>query len=211
MTRDAIDTLVFDLGGVFIDWNPRYMYRKLFEDEAEMEDFLETICTSEWNRELDRGCSFAEAVSELRSRHPEFAAEIEAYDSRWEEMLGGRIEDAVRALEELHERGYALYALTNWSAEKFPVARSRYEFLGLFEEILVSGEEGLVKPDREIYELLARRTGINPARSVFVDDREENVRAAEKLGFTGVVFRDPRQMRRDLAGLDLLPDGKARP
>ncbi len=211
MTDGSVQAVVFDLGGVLIDWNPRYLYRRVFDSEGEMEGFLTTVCTPEWNAELDRGRSFEEMVALLCSEHPERREEIEAYHLRWDEMLGESFEGSVRILEELHSAGYPLYALTNWSAETFHIARKRYGFLSLFREIIVSGEAGLVKPDPKIYELLVERTGIDPSRAVFVDDREENVRAAEKQGFTGVLFQEPRQLRWDLTGLGLLAGHSAGP
>jgi 2-haloacid dehalogenase len=199
-----LDTAVFDIGGVLVDWDPRYLYRTLFESEEEMEDFLATVATPEWHLEQDRGRTVEEATAFLCSRHPRYRREIEAFYGRWDEMFGGAIEGTVRLLEELRGRGHALYALTNWSAQLFPLARKRYEFLGWFDEIVVSGELGLIKPDRAIYEKLVEKTDLDPASSVFVDDREPNVRAAERLGFAGVVFREPAELERELTSLGLL-------
>jgi 2-haloacid dehalogenase len=211
MTDGSVQAVVFDLGGVLIDWDPRYLYRRIFDSEEEMEEFLSRVCTPEWNAELDRGRSFEEMVELLYSEHPERREEIEAYHLRWGEMLGESFEGSVRILEELHSAGYPLYALTNWSAETFHMARERYGFLSLFEQIVVSGEAGLVKPDPRIYDLLVERTGLDPCRTVFVDDREENVRAVKKRGFTGVLFQEPGQLRRDLSGLGLLAESSADP
>lgn len=195
--------MVFDLGGVLIDWDPRYLYRRIFDSEEEMEHFLGEICTPKWNRELDRGRTFRDSVALLCSENPGWEREISAYHERWDEMLGEPFRDTVGILERLHAAGIPLYALTNWSAETFHFARERYEFLGLFDDIIVSGEEGVIKPDPAIYRLLLERAGIAPERSVFVDDREENVRAAEELGFDGAVFRDAARLRNRLAGLGL--------
>jgi 2-haloacid dehalogenase len=211
MTDGSVQAVVFDLGGVLIDWDPRYLYRRILDHEEEIEVFLSTVCTPEWNAELDRGRSFEEMVELLCSKHPERRDEIVAYHLRWDEMLGESFEGSVRILEELHSAGYPLYALTNWSAETFHIARERYGFLSLFEEIIVSGEAGLIKPDPRIYELLVERTGLDPYRAVFVDDREENVRAAKKRGFTGVLFQGPRRLRRDLSRLRLLSGHGAYP
>ncbi len=201
-----IETIVFDLGGVLIDWDPRYLYRKIFTDEAALEDFLATITTTEWHIEQDRGRTMEEATVLLVSRHPEHAAEIKAYYDRWDEMFGGPIEGTVDILRELRERGYPLHALTNWSAETFPVARESYDFLGLFDEIVVSGEERLIKPDKDIYNVLVQRTGLDPATTVFIDDSLPNVTAAKELGFVALAFQNPNRLRQDLAELDLLPD-----
>lgn len=200
----AMEAVVFDLGGVLIDWNPRYLYRKMFDTEEEVTWFLETVCTTEWNRELDRGRTFGEEIPRLVSRHPKWRQEIEAYYTRWEEMLGGCIARSVRVLEALRERGVPLYALTNWSAETFGIARSRFDFLKWFEDIVVSGEVGVAKPEKKIYETLVERAGIEPGASVFVDDLEANVRVAEELGFKGMVFRGASELEEELARLNLL-------
>ena len=139
--------VVFDLGGVLIDWNPRHLYRKLLPDDASIEEFLAEVCTSEWNYQQDAGRTVAEAVGELSGRHPDKAPLIAAYYERWEEMLGGAIEASVALLEELDAAGVPLYALTNWSRETFPIARRRFPFLERFRGIVVSGEEGAAKPD----------------------------------------------------------------
>jgi len=143
--------VVFDLGGVLIDWNPRYLYRKLFDDDEGMERFLSEVCSPEWNTRQDAGRLWREAVSELTTRHPDQAAMIAAYHLRWPEMLGGDIPEAVELLKELKQQRLRLYALTNWSHETFPVARSRFAFLDWFEGIVVSGEERMVKPDPAIF------------------------------------------------------------
>lgn len=197
---------MFDIGNVLIDWDPRYLYRKVFADEEEMESFLATVTTPEWHLEQDRGRTMAEATAVLISRHPEYAPEIEAYYGRWDETFGGPIEGSVRVLRELSERGYPLHALTNWSAETFPLARSWYGFLDLFDEIVVSGEEGITKPDPGLYAVLIERTGLDPATSVFIDDSTRNVQTAETFGFTGVLFTGADGLRDDLTRLGLLRD-----
>jgi 2-haloacid dehalogenase len=196
--------VVFDVGNVLIDWEPRYLYRKMFASEEKMEEFLRDADILNWHQEQDRGRSLEDGTAMLVSRHPEYAREIEAFYERWEEMFGGEISGSVGVLRELKERGYALHALTNYSSETFPLARERYGFLQWFDEILVSGEEGLIKPDKEIYELLIKRTGLDPASSVFVDDREDNVRAAEILGFIGIVFKEAQELRAELDRLGVL-------
>ena len=199
----AIDVAVFDLGGVLIDWNPRYLYRKLFDDEAAMERFLAEVCSPEWNERQDAGRLWREAVAELTSRHPDQASMIIAYHQRWPEMLGSDIPETVELLKELKEQGLRLYALTNWSHETFPVARSRFAFLDCFEGIVVSGEERLIKPDPAIFQRLLTRYDIAPQRAVYIDDSPRNVSAAARVGFHALRFADARQLRQDLIALGL--------
>jgi len=202
----ARDTVVFDLGGVLIDWNPRHLYRSLFPgDEEGMERFLSEICNEAWNLEQDRGRPFAEATALLRERHPQHAALIDAYHLRWTEMVAGPIAGTVAILEALHRQGTPLFALTNWSHETFPLALERFEFLGRFRGTVVSGVERLVKPDPAIYRLLTQRFGVDPARSVYVDDNPANAAAATALGFHGIRFTDPEALRAELTALRLLP------
>jgi 2-haloacid dehalogenase len=196
--------IVFDLGGVLIDWNPRHLYRKLFDDEAAMERFLEEVCHGAWNLEQDRGRPFAEAIEEAALRHPDQRAMIEAYHTRWGEMLAGPIEGSVAILEELVAAGYELHALTNWSAETFPIARPRFAFLDRFATILVSGDERLVKPDARIFLLLLERIAQPAQRCVYVDDSPPNVAAAAALGFDAIHFTGPPALRAALAGRGLL-------
>jgi len=209
----AVKAAVFDLGGVLIDWDPRYLYRKLLADEGEVEEFLATVCTPEWNAEQDRGRPFAEGVAELVERHPAHAAAIAAFHERWPEMLGGDIPGAVELLAELRATGLPLYALTNWSAETFVVARERFAFLDWFDGLLVSGEERIIKPDPAIFELLLDRFGLDPGSTFYVDDSPANVAAAAALGLDAVRFTGPGQLRRDLAARRLLarPAPTARP
>ena len=209
MHAAAVDAVVFDLGGVLIDWNPRHLYRKLFEDEAKMERFIAEVCSPVWNVTLDAGMSFDEGIAELLRRHPDEAHLIRAWKERWEEMLGGAIEGAVALLDELHAAGMPLYALTNWSAETFPIGRRHFPFLERFRDIVVSGQEKIVKPDPRIFELLVRRTGVAPERTVFIDDAERNVAAAARLGFRAVRFTDPESLRASLTALGALAPGAA--
>ncbi len=186
--------IVFDLGAVLIDWNPRHLYRKLFDDDAEMEAFLRDICTPEWNAEQDRGRTWADAVDLLTAEHPGHSALIHAYKDRWEEMMVGPIQGTVDILERLKNDDYEIHALTNWSAETFPIARARFAFLGHFETILVSGEESLKKPDARIFELLLTRIGHPAERCVFIDDSAKNIDAAAKLGFDAILFEGPGKL-----------------
>jgi 2-haloacid dehalogenase len=199
--------IVFDLGGVLIDWNPRHLYRKLIDDEARMEWFLAEVCHTAWNEEQDRGRSFAAAIEEAAAKHPEHRALIAAYFERWDEMMAGPIEGSVTILEELKGAGYELHALTNWSAETFPFARDRFAFLEWFETILVSADVGLIKPDPRIFELLLARIGRMPRECVYIDDNPRNAAAAAALGLDAIAFQDPDQLRASLTRRDLLSGG----
>ena len=200
------DIVVFDLGGVLVDWNPRHLYRKLFAgDEAAMEGFLATVCTHEWNRGQDAGRSFAEAARLLKERHPpEMAALIDAYGERFQEMIAGPIPGTLAILAELRGRGMPLYALSNWSAETYPPAVARFDFLGWFDGIVISGREGVIKPDPRLYQILLQRFAIDPRRAVYIDDVQANAAAAAAVGMHGIHFTTPGALRADLAELGLL-------
>jgi len=203
----TIDTLVFDLGGVLLDWNPRYLYHGMFEgDHKKMEWFLANVCTAEWNAEQDRGRPFTEGVREAKQRHPTWTVHIEAYQHRWPEMLAGPIAGSVNLLHTLRRENCRLLALTNWSTETFPFARAEHGFLDWFEGILVSGAEGLIKPDPAIFQLFTRRYAVDPSRALFIDDTLANVETARNCGFTAVLFRDPAQLQADLAAHGLLTE-----
>lgn len=197
-------TVTFDLGGVLIDWNPRYLYQQLFDDDAEMERFLAEVTTQEWNAAQDAGRPWSEAVEVLSAQFPDHRDLIDAYHTRWPEMLGEAIHGTVAILDELRARGIRLYALSNWSAETFPVARERYPFLGWFDGIVISGEVGAAKPDVRIFQTLIDRHEIEPSETVFVDDNEPNVTAADAMGFIALRFHDADRLRDDLVGLGLL-------
>ncbi len=198
---------IFDLGGVLIDWDPRHLYRKLFGgDDAAMEHFLANVCTTEWNERQDAGRTFAEATRELLPHHADKRELIEAWCQRFDEMIPGAIEGAVEVLAELKRRDVPVYAITNWSAETFPPQRTRFPFLAWFDDIVVSGEVGVIKPDARIFHILLGRHGIRPEQAVFIDDVEANAAAACALGIQGIHFRSPDQLRRELAACGLLPE-----
>jgi len=206
MAKPARDTVVFDLGGVLIDWDPRHLYRKLFAGhEVAMEHFLANVCTHEWNRCQDAGRSFAEGARLLKAEHPEKAELIDAYFARFDEMMPGPIAGSVEILSELCDRGTPLYGLTNFSAETYAPTFERFEFLGWFRGILVSGEVGLIKPDPRIFELLIRRFAIDPRRTVYVDDVEANVIAARPFGIHAIHFTTAASLRAELVAFGLLP------
>lgn len=196
---EKINTIIFDLGGVLIDWNPRYLYRKIFKTEEEVSWFLDNICTSEWNDEQDGGRSFEEATRELIRKHPEFEEPITAWYGRWQETISGPIEGTVKILKEIKEsRKFRLYALTNWSAETFPWALDNFDFLHWFEGIVVSGVEKTRKPRPEFYKILFDRYQVNPHESIFIDDNIKNIEGAQALGLNTISFKSPEQLHREL-------------
>ncbi|MCB0485764.1 MAG: HAD family phosphatase [Flavobacteriaceae bacterium] len=194
-----VNTIIFDLGGVLIDWNPKYLYRKVFDTEEQIDWFLNNICTMEWNVEQDAGRTFNKATQHLVNQYPEHEKEIRIFYDRWTEMLGGEIKDSVALLHQLKQmNSYSLYALTNWSAEAFPVARQRFEFLQLFEGIVVSGEENTRKPFKDIYEIIIDRYQLTPQKSVFIDDNFENVVGAKTVGMHAIHFKNSQQLINEL-------------
>jgi 2-haloacid dehalogenase len=209
MPRPSPAVAVFDLGGVLIDWNPRHLYRKVFgDDEAAMEHFLATVCTQAWNECQDAGRSLAEAIVMLCAEHPDKRALIEAWSLRFDEMMAGPIHGTVDILAALRERGVPLYALSNWSAETYPVAERRFNFLTWFRGVLISGREGMKKPDPRIFTLLLERFGFVADDAVYIDDSPHNVAAAEALGIRAVRFTGPETgppaVRQALAAMGLL-------
>ena len=200
-----IQAVVFDLGGVLIDWDPRYLYRPLFGDDVVgMERFLAEVCSPEWNLTLDRGRPWSEAVEALSREHPQHRDHIVAFHERWAEMLGGPIHDTVAILGELRADGVPLYALSNWSAETFPIAVERYAFLRWFDEIVISGDLGIAKPDRRIFEHLIGRRSLVPGSTLFIDDMPANVASAEAVGMRALQFHDANRLRADLVRLGVL-------
>jgi 2-haloacid dehalogenase len=200
----APGTVVFDLGGVLIDWDPRHLYRRLLPHD-EVDDFLREIGFTEWNEAQDAGAPWAEAVESLAARHPHRRELIAAYPQRYPETLAGAISGTVDILTELHRRGTRLLALTNWSAETFHHAREMFYFLEMFEGIVVSGEERIAKPDARLFAILVERFALVPAETVFIDDSPANVEGAAEQGFVALRFRDAGTLRADLRRLGLLP------
>jgi 2-haloacid dehalogenase len=196
---------VFDLGGVLIDWNPRYLYRKLFNgDDAAMEHFLANICTSQWNVQQDAGRTLAEGCAVLKRHHPGHAQFIDAWRERYQEMLGGPIQGTVDLLADLRSRGVPIYALSNWSAETYPAAQKRFDFLEWFDGIVLSGKVRLIKPDPRIYRLFCETHGVDPGQAVYIDDLQPNVDAAAALGMHGIRFTDPAALRGELTKVGLI-------
>jgi 2-haloacid dehalogenase len=196
--------IIFDFGGVLIDWNARHLYRKLFDNALEMERFLTEIDFHGWNLELDRGRRYAESVVELSRQFPQYANLIKAYDERWEESLNGTIQATVEILQALKEHGYALYGLTNFSAEKYEIIHRQFSFIDLFDEIVVSGIVKLVKPDPRIFALVLEKARRPAAECLFIDDSETNVTAARNLGFKVIHFKSAEQLGMELSRLGIL-------
>ncbi|MHB2166613.1 HAD family hydrolase [Alsobacter sp. R-9] len=194
-------TVVFDIGNVLLDWDPRHLYRKVFDDHDRMEWFLSTVCTPAWNIEQDRGRTFAEAVAHLVAQHPDLEPEIRAFDERWPETVSGVIDGSRDILERLRSEKVPDYAITNFSAEKFAHARVLWPFLDGFRDVVVSGEHRMLKPDPAIYHLLLDRNGLAAGDCVFIDDSPKNVEGARAVGMHALHFTTPEQLRRDLAGL----------
>ncbi|TXE10892.1 HAD family phosphatase [Gelidibacter salicanalis] len=202
---NSIDTIIFDLGGVLIDWNPEYVYLDVFQgDRDKMQAFFDTVCTHDWNENQDAGYPLAKATEERIALFPEHEELIKMFYGRWEDMLGEAIEGTVAILKKLIDnKDYKVVALTNWSHETFPIALERFEFLHWFEGIIVSGEEKTRKPFKDIYELTLSRFDIEANRAVFIDDNLRNIIAAKDMGINTILFKDPENLAADLKALNI--------
>jgi len=200
-----INTIIFDLGGVMIDWNPRYLYKKIFDDEAEMDYFLNNVCTMAWNHEQDAGRSLKDAEELLIPQFPKYESQIRDFYGRWTEMLNGTVARSVEIQQQLiRDPRYKVVALTNWSAETWVWALDIFPFLHDFEDVLVSGQEKMAKPEHRIYELCLERFGIEADKSVFIDDSERNVIAAREVGIHAIHFQSAEQMEGELRAMGVL-------
>lgn len=204
--KQPVKAIIFDLGGVLIDWNPEYVFLDVFEgDRTRMKWFFDNICTNDWNENQDAGYPIAQATEERVTLFPEHETLIRMYYGRWEEMLGGAIQDSVAILKALIDlKKYKVVALTNWSHETFPVALKRFDFLHWFEGIVVSGEEKTRKPFKDIYELTLNRFGINAENAMFIDDNLRNIQAAGSLGIQTVHFTSPQNLKATLVDMGIL-------
>jgi len=198
-----IKNIIFDFGGVLIDWNPRYFYKDVFSDTQEMEYFLSDIWSPQWNMKHDAGFSFSEITHELQELYPKYRNEIEMYQQNWEIMIKGEISENTQLLNPLKSK-YRLFGLTNWSAEAFPVIYHKYEFFKVFEGIVVSGEEKVVKPGKEIYQLLINRYGLLANESLFIDDSLKNIETANDLGFSTIHINGTQSLKAQLMSLGLI-------
>jgi 2-haloacid dehalogenase len=199
-----LTTIIFDLGNVLIDWNPYHLYRKLFGTDDDIKNFLENVCTMHWNEEQDAGRSVKDGTEILVEQFPEHEANIRAYYGRWIEMLGGAIPGTVEIFQKLKDSGrYKLYALTNWSTETFPMALSKYDFLNWFDAIVVSGAEGMRKPDPRFYQLVLDRYQLKVGEVLFIDDNYRNILAAREMGINSIHFTSAGDLAAQLTQLDI--------
>ena len=202
----AINTIIFDLGGVLIDWNPMYVYKNYFNSDKQLAYFFENICTSDWNEEQDAGRSIVEATEELVKKYPDWEKPIRDFYGRWTEMLKGPIDESVEIFRELKDSGkFKLYALTNWQAGLFDIALVRYNFLHWFDGRVVSGEEKTRKPFPEFYKRLLDRYQVNASEALFIDDNLRNVNAAKAMGINSIHFQNARQLRKEFDRVRILP------
>lgn len=197
-----IKHIIFDFGGVLIDWNPDYFYYQYFNyDQAQMQAFYDKTGIKDINVEMDRGLPFDVALKELAGKHPDYKAAIYCWKEQWHKMIGNEITGSLDILKALKQQGYGLYGLTNWSAETFPYVYYSYDFFRLFDDIVVSGREHMKKPDAEIYQLCLSRNHLNAQECVFIDDSIKNVEASQALGIQSVLFKNPKQLKHELEAL----------
>jgi 2-haloacid dehalogenase len=201
----TIRAIIFDFGNVLLEWNPRFVYRRYFQDnEQAMEQFLHEVNFMDWNALQDKGRTFAEGVADLSREFPHYSDLIQAYYDNWQESIGNSFAGTVELLKRLKRMGYPLYGLSNWSAETFPLAREKYDFFHLFDDIVISGEVGSIKPEPEIFEILLGRIGRPAQECLFIDDSLTNIRQAQKMGFVTVHFESAEKLEDALRGLKLL-------
>ena len=206
MPSQKVSAVAFDLGGVLIDWNPRHLYRRLFADPEEMEEFLARICTADWHRQHDLGADVTASCQRLAALHPGYRDKIMAWAERGEEMAAGQFEQTVRVLADVKATGIRCYALSNMEPDAFAVRCTRFPFMTWFDGHVISGIEGVAKPDRQIFEIFLRRYALDPARAVFIDDSPRNVEAALALGIHAVHYTSAARLRRQLQAAGVLAD-----
>ena len=200
-----IKAIIFDFGNVLLEWDPRHVYQRYFPDDPDaMERFFKEVDFMNWNLQQDKGRPFAEGVAVLSRQFPHHSHLIQAYKDHWIESVGGSITGTVRILKQLKQAGYLLYGLSNWSAETFPHARKKYDFLDLLDEIVISGEVGHVKPDPEIFQIMLEKVGRPAQECLFIDDSPTNISQAQKMGFAAIHFQSAEQLEASLRELKLL-------
>jgi len=205
--RNGKPAVVFDFGNVLVAWDPALLYSKLLQSREAVDSFLSEIGFFDWNLEQDKGRPFEEGIKELCNRFPDRSDLIRAYHDRWEESIGGPIEETVVILNQLKKAGYRLYGLSNWSAEKFNLIRHRYPFFGWFDGIVLSGEVGIAKPDPRVYELMLQKVGKPASECIFIDDSKHNIEVAVRLGFQTIHFLSPGQLKEELERRGVLREG----
>tara|TARA_B110000967_G_C18852251_1_gene545264 strand:+ start:1192 stop:1809 length:618 start_codon:yes stop_codon:yes gene_type:complete len=203
--NSKIDTIIFDLGGVLVDWNPKYLYEKIFDSQEEVEWFLNNVCTSDWNIEQDAGRTIEEANALKIAEFPDYEKFINMFYERWDEMFSGPIQESVKIQQKLiADKNYKVYALTNWSAEKWELGKQLFPFFNDFEGVVVSGQENTRKPFDDIYQLILKRYSIIPENSVFIDDNFENTLGFSRNGIHSIHFKSPEQLKSDLKKLNVI-------
>jgi len=198
-----IENIIFDFGGVLVNWNPRYLYKDHFQNDKEMEHFLKNICTDEWNLEQDRGRTLMEGTVLLQNKFPEFHYMIQLFYDKWDTMLKSDIPETVSLLYKLKTK-YKIYGLTNWSAETISIAYDRFPFFKEFDGIVISGQEKMIKPNKQIYHLLLDRYNLKAENTIFIDDNINNIRAAEEIGLQGIHFESPSQLETRLSSINVI-------
>jgi 2-haloacid dehalogenase len=205
MKHSPVTAVVFDIGAVLVDWNPEYLYAKVIPDPDERRRFLREVCTPEWNFAMDAGTSVSDGVAELAAERPEYADLINVWWDRWSEMLGDEIPGTRSIAEAIQQSGMPIYALTNWNAQTWELGLAEFPFLGeVFDGIVVSGREGVAKPDPRIFEILSSRYDLEPTTTVFIDDSPKNVAAATNLGYQAHLFRSAPELETWLEERDVL-------
>jgi len=200
-----IKAIIFDFGNVLLEWNPRYVYQRYFPNDPEaMERFFREVDFADWNLQQDKGRPFAEGVAVLSKQFPHYSHLIQAYQDHWIDSVGAAYSGTIEILNQLKRAGYALYGLSNWSAETFPFAREKYDFFDLLDDFVISGEVGHVKPDPEIFEILLEKIGRPAQECLFIDDSLINIDQAQKMGFAAIHFQSPEQLAVALHALKLL-------
>ncbi|MBR5573910.1 MAG: HAD family phosphatase [Paludibacteraceae bacterium] len=198
---EKIKNVIFDFGCVLVYWNQHNLYDAYFGSSEKTDWFIQNICTVPWNNQTDMGVPIAQVVEEKIAEHPEWEKEIRMYWDEWDKMLGTAVEGMEEWVRELKQAGYGVYGLTNWSAETFPIAQDRYPVFGLLNGIVISGVEKIAKPDLRLYQILLDRYELNANECVFIDDRQENVDAAEALGIKGIVFKSCEQAKKEFEAI----------
>ena len=205
MTTSHIKAIIFDFGNVLLEWNPRYVYQRFFPNDPEgMERFLKEVNFMEWNTYQDKGRPFAEGVSLLSKEFPHYSHLIKAYHDHWIDSVGEPVAGTISILKQLKRAGYALYGLSNWSAETFPYAREKYDFFNLFDDMVISGEVGHVKPDPKIFQILLDKIGRPANECLFIDDSLPNIHQAQQMGLGAIHFQSPEQLASALHDLNIL-------